>query len=73
MPRVTIIAEQHLVFTREIEVSDEELAKLQSQIDEGGQSELHELASEYLGEENILEDDGFEAVRLEVRPVAPAA
>ncbi len=67
MPRVTLIAEQHIVYSREMEVTDEELAALKSQIDAGGQGELHELAGEYLDDENILEDDGFEAVRLEVR------
>jgi hypothetical protein len=50
-----------------MEVTEEELAALKSQIDAGGQGELHELAGEYLDDENILEDDGFEAVRLELR------
>ncbi|MDF7815350.1 hypothetical protein [Hymenobacter sp. YC55] len=64
MPFVTLIAEQHLVFTRKIEVSDEELAELQAQLAEGRQDVSHLVAEDHLSEENILEDSGYEAVRL---------
>ena len=64
MPLVTIIAEQHLVFTRKVEVSAEELAQMQAQLNEGSQDVSHQVAEDYLSEENILEDGGFEAVRL---------
>jgi hypothetical protein len=68
MPKVTIIAEQTLVFRREIEVTAEELVQMQARAQDGGQDELHLLAEDYLGsgEEHILEDGGYEAVRLVV-------
>lgn len=64
MPKVTIIAEQHLVFSREIEVTVEELAQMQARAEDADQGELHLLAEDYLDEDNILEDNGYESVRL---------
>lgn len=71
MPKVVVIAEQHLVFTREIEVTDEELAQMQATLAAGGQQETHLLAEGYLSDEHIQEDSGFEAVRLEIVGAPP--
>lgn len=69
MPKVVVIAEQHLVFTREIEVTEAELAELQARIAQGGQDDLHLVGEDYLGNgtEHVLEDSGYEDVRLELR------
>lgn len=64
MPIITLIAEQTLVFRRQMEVSDDELAEIQGRMVPGDQLELHSVAEDYLGEENIIEDNGYEAVRL---------
>ena len=63
MPKITLIAEKHFVYLREVEVSDEELAEIQTAFD-GGRDDAHLMAAQYLDDEDVLEDSGFESVRI---------
>ena len=64
MPIVTLIAEKTIVYARQMEVSDAELAEIQARLRPGDQEGNHLLAEDFLGEEEVVEDNGYEAVRL---------
>ena len=70
MPKITLIAEMHYVYLREVEVSDEELAEIQEAFG-GGQDEAHLMAEQYLDGEDVFEDSGFESPRI-ILPTVPA-